>query len=299
MSTLNVDIINPESVARVVVGGCPIEYDANRNLTVGDVISDLITSYDNTVVGNYSMMVLTSGTNNTAIGASVMQDCTTGSSNTSVGHSSLANLTTGGFNTALGVGAMTDSISGFNNTAIGVNAMGNSVSGNNNVAIGINSGLSTSGNNNVYIGYLSAQLQTSGDNNITIGNNASNSTTTASNEITLGNSANTVIRAAVTTITSLSDARDKTNIEESDYGIDFVNSLKPVKFEWDTRDGAKKGVKDLGFIAQDLKELDDEHLNLVYDENPDKLEATYGRLIPVLVKAIQDLSKEIEILKSK
>ncbi len=75
--------------------------------------------------------------------------------------------------------------------------------------------------------------------------------------------------------------------------------MKPVKFEWDTRDGAKKGVKDLGFIAQDLKELDDEHLNLVYDENPDKLEATYGRLIPVLVKAIQDLSKEIEILKSK
>lgn len=304
MSTLNVDIINPESVARVVVGGCPIEYDANRNLTVGDVISDLITSYDNTVVGNYSMMVLTSGTNNTAIGASVMQDCTTGSSNTSVGHSSLANLTTGGFNTALGVGAMVDSISGFNNTAIGVNAMGNSVSGNNNVAIGINSGLSTSGNNNVYIGYLSAQLQTSGNNNITIGNNASNSTTTASNEITLGNSANTVIRAAVTTITSLSDERDKKEIQDLPVGLEFVEKLKPVKFVWNDRDeSGKHDVEDFGFIAQDLKTAQEEseasYLNLVYDENPEKLEASYGKLLPVLVKAIQEMSSEIKSLKEE
>jgi hypothetical protein len=59
------------------------------------------------------------------------------------------------------------------------------------------------------------------------------------------------------------------------------------------------GVKDLGFIAQDLKVVNDENLNLVYEENPDKLEASYGRLIPVLVKAIQDLSKELEILKNK
>jgi hypothetical protein len=37
---------------------------------------------------------------------------------------------------------------------------------------------------------------------------------------------------------------------------------------------------------------------LVYDTNPEKLEASYGRLIPVLVKAIQELKAEIEILKS-
>ena len=97
----------------------------------------------------------------------------------------------------------------------------------------------------------------------------------------------------------MSDARDKTNIEESTYGLELVKSLKPVTFEWNTRDGVKKGVKDLGFIAQDLKELDNEHLGLVYSENPEKLEASYGRLIPVLVKAIQDLSKEIETIKNK
>ena len=35
-----------------------------------------------------------------------------------------------------------------------------------------------------------------------------------------------------------------------------------------------------------------------YDENPDKLEATYGRLIPVLVKAIQELRQEIRDCKN-
>mgnify|MGYP007045166700 CR=1 FL=1 len=37
----------------------------------------------------------------------------------------------------------------------------------------------------------------------------------------------------------------------------------------------------------------------MYDENPDKLEATYGRLIPVLVQAIKELKAEVELLKNK
>ena len=65
------------------------------------------------------------------------------------------------------------------------------------------------------------------------------------------------------------------------------------------RDGAKVGQKDLGFIAQELQELDDENLQLVYDNNPDRLEASYGRLIPVLVQAIKELKAEVELLKNK
>jgi len=72
-----------------------------------------------------------------------------------------------------------------------------------------------------------------------------------------------------------------------------------VTFEWNQRDGNRVGVKDIGFIAQDLQEVDDEYTRLVYESNPDKLEATYGRLIPVLVKAIQDLSEEVKQLKNK
>jgi len=34
------------------------------------------------------------------------------------------------------------------------------------------------------------------------------------------------------------------------------------------------------------------------DNNPDRLEASYGKLIPILVKAIQELTIEVETLKS-
>jgi hypothetical protein len=36
----------------------------------------------------------------------------------------------------------------------------------------------------------------------------------------------------------------------------------------------------------------------VYDANPEKLEASYGKLIPVLVKAIQELSAKVTALEN-
>jgi hypothetical protein len=40
-----------------------------------------------------------------------------------------------------------------------------------------------------------------------------------------------------------------------------------------------------------------EYLQLTYRDNPEKLEATQGRLIPILVKAIQELAAEVQALK--
>ena len=70
------------------------------------------------------------------------------------------------------------------------------------------------------------------------------------------------------------------------------------------RDGAKVGPQEAGFIAQDLDEAQvdanaADYLNLVLKNNPEKLEASYGKLVPVLVKAIQELSAEIQTLKGK
>ena len=64
---------------------------------------------------------------------------------------------------------------------------------------------------------------------------------------------------------------------------------------------AKDGTIRAGFIAQELQEaqLGSEYLNLVMDSNPDKLEAKQGKLIPVLVKAIQELSARVEELESR
>jgi len=46
------------------------------------------------------------------------------------------------------------------------------------------------------------------------------------------------------------------------------------------------------------KNNDADYLNMVMDNNPDRLEASYGKLVPILVKAIQELTIEVNKLKS-
>jgi hypothetical protein len=158
---------------------------------------------------------------------------------------------------------------------------------------------------NTFIGSNSGSNLTAGTNNTAIGYNALPATATSSNSVTLGNSSVTTLRCAVTSITSLSDARDKKEVSPIELGLEFVKELNPVKFVWDDRNEyGKHDIADSGFIAQDLKALEDKYeasevLKLVYSENPDKLEASYGRLIPVLVQAIKDLAAEVETLKNK
>ena len=158
----------------------------------------------------------------------------------------------------------------------------------------------TTGSNNTFLGYNAGTSHTTGSNVTIVGNNAQGSSATVSNEITLGNSSVSTLRCQVTSITSLSDKRDKKDIKDSNYGLNVIDSIRPVTFTWDNRDESEnKGKKDVGFIAQELKEIDDDFLRLVYSENPEKLEATYGRLIPVMVKAIQELKAEVDNLKNK
>ena len=155
---------------------------------------------------------------------------------------------------------------------------------------------------NVVIGVDAQTLSTGLDNCTIIGYDAEASTTNAANEITLGNGSISTLRCNVTSITSLSDVRDKKDVEDANIGLDFINDLRPVKFVWDTRDGAKKDIKEVGFIAQELDEVQqkhgvEDHLQLVLKNNPDKLEASQGKLIPILVQAIKDLKKELDELK--
>ena len=62
----------------------------------------------------------------------------------------------------------------------------------------------------------------------------------------------------------------------------------------------KDGTVRAGFIAQELQEAqkDSEYLDLVLEDNPEKLEAKQGKLIPVLVKAIQELSAKVAALEA-
>jgi cytoskeletal protein CcmA (bactofilin family) len=168
----------------------------------------------------------------------------------------------------------------------------------------------TTGLNNTFIGYGSGLNVTSGSNNINIGYGSQSSIPSISNEITLGNNSITTLRCNTQTITSLSDIRDKKNIQDIPLGLNFINNLHPVEFEWNARDGSRVDKKEFGFIAQELKSSQEifgiNVPNLIYEENPDRLEASYGVLIPIMVKAIKELTEltakqqlEINELKSK
>lgn len=291
MSTINVDNVLPQGAGIVNVNGANIEAGnqsyyigsadrpaaANRCIIIGENAGTNITGQSNIVVGHLSGSDLTSGQSNVLMGASAGRFMTTALANTFIGHTAGQDIVTGAGNTFIGCQAGTNTGSNqFNNTFIGFGTAGNIPGG----------GAFT------------------GQNTTCVGAAASPSSTTASNEFTLGVNVN-VLRCAATTITSTSDARDKKEIEELPVGLDFVKGLKPVKFVWDERDEeGRHDIKDFGFIAQDLKKSQEdanlaETLKLVYEENPEKLEASYGKLIPILVKAIQELTAKVEALEAE
>jgi hypothetical protein len=266
---------------------------------------------DNCAFGNNTLRDNTTGTNNCAFGNRALQSNTIGVKNSSFGTYSLKNNTTGNKNSAFGYRAMVYNEAGTNNSAFGYYALKGNTTGSQNVAFGYKAGSVCIGSNNSFFGYKAGGIS-NGSNSTVIGSNAAASGIGANNEITLGNNAVTTLRCQVTTITALSDFRDKTDINNIEVGLSFVEKLRPVTFKWDkrewytdgNRDGSKKdNVVQAGFIAQELKQLQEEtnttYLKLVYESNPDKLEATPGNLLVPIVKSIQELSDKLKSVENR
>jgi len=276
---------------------------------------------NNSAFGYASLRSNTEGYGNTASGVAALYSNTTGHDNSAFGGSSLNLNTTGFFNSAFGMntlrknngdqnsafgqGALFENTTGYDNSAFGVLALSKNTSGFNNTAVGNYSLQNNTGNYNTAVGFNAGSTITAGSNLTLIGTDANPSSPTALDEITLGNQFVQTLRCNTTTITSLSDARDKKNIKDLSLGLDFLMKIHPREFNWDKRewytDGKSDGSKmqDLptaGFIAQELDkvqtEAEAEWLKLVLKENPDRIEASAGNLFPIVVKAVQDLKKE-------
>ncbi len=256
-----------------------------------------------------------SKSNNVGVGYRAGYNLTTGFRNVLLGHQAGLALTTAYDNILIGSESgksLTTNPNSSQNIILGTQAGFSANGANGNVILGYQAAYGlTSGETNVIIGQFASAYSgalTTGDNNTIIGFNSYPSSATVNNEITLGNSSISTLRCAVTSITSLSDERDKSEIKDLGYGLAFIDALQPREFVWDNRpeldkDGeeiysANKGKKDFGFIAQEVQELDNDTLRLVYDSNPEKLELSYGKLVPILVQAIKELKAEVELLKS-
>ena len=99
--------------------------------------------------------------------------------------------------------------------------------------------------------------------------------------------------ASNTTYNTSSDYRLKENIEPMQNGLKRLNQLNPVKFSW-----KETGIVSEGFIAHEVDEI---FSDCIYGKKDgEEIQSMdYGRITPLLVKAIQELSAEVEDLKAK
>lgn len=303
--------------------GCSVlrnNVTGSNNIGIGySTLQNNTTGINNIGMSLYALQNNTSGFNNVGIGSNVLKSNTIGNNNTVIGHNSLVNAN-GSDNVCIGNNVCNNSISNDKNTFIGSQSGttgSNDIIGS--VCIGYRAGNWSTNNYNAFIGY---QAGWTGSNNggtglICIGANSYPSSTTTSNECTIfvgsdNNSSTARFSSMGTNWTFMSGGRDKTDIEIIHSGIDLINQIQPCKYKWDKREWYDDGVPDSskknenwysGFIAQELEDVQNvnnaEYLNLVYKGNPDKLEIASNNLIPVIVKALQDLSKENKNSTSK
>ena len=312
----------------------------------------------NIAIGN-SLLALTGGSAyNIAIGYLAMQYATTAAYNIALGSGAIFNArdSTNSFNIAIGqdAGGSLNSTKGigYGNNFIGYQS-GGLYTGSYNVTLGHLAGTNmstsaqtTANDYNIVIGGYAAIAQNYDSNNCTFvgggaqqGWNASitNATTlgyqatvTGNNQVQLGNSSTTTY--VYGTVQNRSDARDKTDIRDTQLGLDFITALRPVDFKWDYResyveyvhsagesgkptttevrhekDGSRKRNRyHHGLIAQEVKAvLDAKGIDFGgYQDHSiaggkDVLSIGYDELVGPLIKAIQELTARLEALEAK
>jgi hypothetical protein len=266
-------------------------------------------------------------------------DNTTGASNVFVGAGAGRLNTTASNSTAVGYQALYSSTNGSGaNSAIGYKAGYADTTGNANVFHGYSAGSGvTTGSANVFVGYRAGEYitpTTTGSSNTLIGSYTFSSSATGAGAQALGHSIQTEagyttlgyaasdIRAAngSTTWSTVSDERYKKDIVDSEAGLSLINALRPRTFNYKTlgelpetfrayEEGSTEVFKSSqtqhGFIAQEVKAAIDADSSIkdgfkLWDDREDgSQEVAEAALLPVLVKAIQDLSAKNDALEAR
>jgi hypothetical protein len=96
-----------------------------------------------------------------------------------------------------------------------------------------------------------------------------------------------------------SDERLKDNIAEITEGLEVVKKLRPVSFNYKPT-YSKDTSKQAGFIAQELLIALDgkDYAEGTVKQGPEFYNVAYQNLIPVMAKAIQELSAKVEALEA-
>jgi len=295
-----------------------VGYNAGGGLTTGS---------NNVIVGQRAGQAITTASFNTTVGRIAATALTEGQRNTALGYAALQTDTKGSRNVALGFNALggqnftsaTDSY----NVAIGYDAGGSLSTGDQCTLVGGLVGDALTNNNQItMLGYNLAASSSSGTSReIVIG---SNGTGGGSNTVRFATSvgiATLNIDGSDTSWAAASDLRLKKDVEDSTVGLSFINDLRPITLKWNNKNAIAdslpqydsessdpvfgEGKAHHGFIAQEVKTVIDSHSDVVnghniWAEDPDGTQQVApSALIPMLVKAIQELSAKNDALEAR
>jgi hypothetical protein len=288
-------------------GNVVLGYNAKRLHSSGD---------DAVVIGNHAGYNMTTG-RSVVVGNEAFYDGTSTDDSVFIGNQAGYNVTTGYTNIIIGDRAGDTTLTtGYSNVIIGYKA-GRSTNGFANTFVGSGAGTSSAGSYNTCIGN-GANFGNNNNGGIIIGYGGTAGA--AGTYATLAYGGNkSWISLGATGWSGSSDKRLKENIRPSEAGLSFINDLKPVNFDWRKKkdidpelethksDSDERYEKDnpfgkIGFIAQDVKEALDNHPEVIshlWEEQEDGTQAlTPNELIPILVKAVQELSAKVEELQN-
>lgn len=95
--------------------------------------------------------------------------------------------------------------------------------------------------------------------------------------------------------TAHSDKRLKKNVKDIENPLELVDKLRGVTFNWNADDNCSS--PEYGFIAQEVRQ---NFPSLVSQGSTSGiLSVDYMKVVSILCSAVQDLSKQVESLKSK
>jgi len=270
------------------VGGSGHAADSDNNIAIGS----------NSMYGAWADA---KSEQNIAIGSSCMSGAlNTATDNTCIGYASATAITSSSNNTIVGSYAGTITTTGSSNTLIGYNAEANA----------------NSGTNQTCIGY---DCQGIGDNYAVIGDG--NTT-----RLYAADDVGATLYAGSATVET-SDERIKEDIKDSSLGLDFINQLRAIEYKkrqpidydeslkkemnWYKNDRKPRVLDELdknksrtGFIAQEVGEalknigFDDNNDIVEIDESNTQQMIAYSKLVPPLVKAVQELTAKVEALEN-
>ena len=269
----------------------------------------LTTGYRNISIGTETLNVVSSGNSNIAIGFQSMFASTTALSCSAVGHQTLVSNITGNGHTAFGYFAMGGQTTGLNSTGIGFAAL-STTNYSNSTALGANS--EVTGNNQVQLGDGNTTTYAYG----AVQNRSDIRDKTDVRDTVLGlnfiNGLRPVdfkwdMRDSYKPVMPVQPSDEATDEEKEAYKTAIVKWKQDCKLSNITKDGSKKRNRyHHGLIAQEVKAVADVlgidfggYQDHSIAGGDDVLSIGYEELIAPMIKAIQELKAEIDVLKAK